>query len=46
MGVSGGDAGRVLRQGGNYVVAASRTSRHGAGPARRMGEFRCPMTQV
>jgi hypothetical protein len=45
MGVSGGDVGSLLRQCGNYIVAAPRTPRHGAGPARRMGEFGCPMTQ-
>jgi hypothetical protein len=38
MGVSGGDVGPVLDQGGNYIVAAPRRLGRDAGPARG-GEY-------
>ncbi|MCW2686373.1 MAG: hypothetical protein JWR37_1263 [Mycobacterium sp.] len=44
MGVSGSDTGPLERNGGKCIVAPEKPSDNDAGPARLIGEFRCPMT--
>jgi hypothetical protein len=44
MGVSGSDPGPLTRNSGKCIVAPENLSENDAGPARLIGEFRCPMT--
>jgi hypothetical protein len=44
MGVSGSDMGPLERNGGRCIVAPENLSENDAGPARLIGEIRCPLT--